>query len=186
MKHYILSSLFAAMLCCSFSSFAQPDRRDRRFNDHDLNRCAYPSGTAVSIVAALPFGAVAVSFGSRPYHYYDGYYYRPYGYQYMMVAPPVGIVVPALPSGYVSVMIGTRVYYSYQGVFYLPVGNNYQVVQKPEEEEPVAKTNPTGDSEYEKIILEGKTYYKKGSKYYKATVNDNGEISYKEIGESGK
>lgn len=63
------------------------------------------------------------------------------------------------------------------------------MVQKPEKETTAtttAKNTAATESDYEKIVLEGKTYYKKDNKYFKATVDGNGEITYTEIGETGK
>jgi len=100
----------------------------------------------------------------------------------------MGIIVPSLPIGYTRVIIGSNPYYRHDDVYYAPSGNRYKVVEEPQESETVstddAKTNNTTTSEYEKVVLEGKTYYKKGEKYYKATVNKSGEIIYEEVGET--
>src|SRR5437588_8250642 len=97
---------------------------------------------SVSVIAQLPFGAVAVNFGGRPYHYYNGLYYSPMTGGYMMVEPPMGIVVPVLPPSAVNIIIGGTPYYRYQSVFYLPLGNNgYQVVIEPKAQAPVTNQN---------------------------------------------
>ena len=147
-----------------------------------------PFRTSVSVMARLPFGAVALHFGGRPYHYYDGLYYSPWYGGYRTVPPPIGLVVPVLPTGGVSVIIGGRSYYRYQSVFYLPLGNSYQVVQAPREEgtEPTTQNKAGNNDGFEKFVLEGKTYYKKGNKYYKARVADNGEVIYEEAGATSK
>jgi hypothetical protein len=86
----------------------------------------------------------------------------------------------------------------FNGVYYLPVDGGYQVVEKPADKEviaaPVAPAAPSVSqapateqtSTYEKIVIEGKTYYKKGSSYYKAAVDDKGEIVYEKVGEISK
>jgi hypothetical protein len=38
----------------------------------------------------------------------------------------------------------------------------------------------------EKIVLEGKTYYRKGTTYHKASVDSNGEIVYVPMSEGAK
>ncbi|MFL5741016.1 MAG: hypothetical protein ACJ75B_12415 [Flavisolibacter sp.] len=84
---------------------------------------------------------------------------------------------------------GGNPYCSYQSVFYLPLGNNnYQVVPEPKTETPKANTGNTNsfNEGYEKFVLDGKTYYKKGSKYFKAKVSDDGEVVYEEVGETSK
>ena len=186
--------LLLLLAVVSFSPlFAQHSRYNRRYHDRYAYTYAYrpyryaPVHTSVSVVARLPFGAVAVALGGRHYHYYDGIYYEPMPGGYAMVAPPVGIVVPVLPPGCTSVIIGSRPYYRYQSIYYMPLANSgYQVVPEPKEEENQSqKTADTNsNSGYEKLVLDNKTYYKKGSKYYKAKVNDDGEIIYEEAGET--
>lgn len=183
MKKIILAVALTALLFSSFESVAQ----HRRFNDRYAYRRTQPLRPSVSVVASLPFGTVALSFGQRYYHYYDGYYYSPYNSGYLLVDPPVGLVVPALPRGSVAVVVGARSYYRFQSVFYLPLGpGQYQVVEKPAETETTAATAKASPADYEKITLEGKTYYRKDGKYYKASIDDNGEISYQEVGETVK
>ena len=189
MKKYLLSGLIALLLISSVSVSAQYGRHYGRNNGrYYYNR--YPSRSSVSIIARLPFGAVSVTFGDRYYHYYNGVYYRPYSHGYMIVPPPVGIIVPGLPLGYTRVIIGSNPYYRHGSVFYAPYGNRYEVVEEPKETEISSAENDKNDntitSEYEKVVLEGKTYYKKGDKYYKASVNKNGEIIYEEAGETIK
>jgi len=109
----------------------------------------------------------------------------------MIVPPPMGIIVPVLPPGSVHVIIGAGSYYRYGDTYYAPYERQYRVVEEPKEEETsTANTDDKVDkaqgNEYEKIILEGKTYYKKGDKYYKASVNKDGEIVYEEVGQVSK
>lgn len=196
MKRYAKGLLFLVGLICFSQVFAQHGRYGGRY----YNRYAYynyrpyypyysPFRASVSIVARLPFGAVALTLGGRPYHYYNGIYYAPYLGGYTIVEPPMGVIVPVLPPNSVYVIIGGRPYYRYGGVYYMPLEDNrYQVVPEPKDESPKAATpkaeSPNSSSNgYEKFTLDGKTYYKKGNKYYKAKVNDNGEIVYEEVGE---
>ena len=183
----MICGLVALLFTISFSASAQYGRNNGR-NGRSYHYNRYPSRPSVSIIARLPIGAVSVTFGNRYYHYYNGSYYRPYNRSYMIVRPPMGIIVPSLPIGYTRVIIGSNPYYRHDDVYYAPSGNRYKVVEEPQESETVstddAKTNNTTTSEYEKVVLEGKTYYKKGEKYYKATVNKSGEIIYEEVGET--
>lgn len=110
---------------------------------------------------------------------------------YAIVEPPIEVTVPILPPNTVYVIIGGRAYYRYQSAYYLPLGNHrYQLVQEPNGEEGAQTQKPVNcnvaTEGYEKFVLEGKTYYRKGSKYYKARVNDDGEILYEEVGEVSK
>jgi hypothetical protein len=205
MKKYIFASVLIMTLLIGVESYAQGNHY-RHYTYREVYRpnyypshsnYYYPSyyrpRTSISVIASLPFGAVALSYGNRYYHYYDGIYYSPYDYGYAIVEPPVGIIVPSLPMGSVSVMIGARPYFRFGSVFYLPLANHqYEVVQKPaeKEEQNTEVTKSVAPKElagsYDKIVLEGKTYYKQGDKYFKAFVDDNGEISYKEVGTLGK
>jgi hypothetical protein len=198
MKNFIKMILPLAgilSLTTAFAQYNRHERNDRRSHDRYDNRYVYaprpyypaPFQTSLSIVAQLPFGAIAVSMGNRHYHYYDGLYYEPSSYGYNVVPAPVGIIVPQLPYGYTSVVVGGHPYYRYQNVFYMPLGSNgYEVVQEPAVEKTerniTAGAGTNVNSGYEKLQLEGKTYYKKGDKYYKARISDNGEIVYEEAG----
>ena len=190
MKIYMISALFALMFVSGLTASAQYGRHYGSYNNRSYQYNRFPSRSSVSIIARVPFGAVSLAFGNRYYHYYNGAYYRPYDRGYRIVEPPIGIIVPSLPIGYSNIIIGSSSYYRYGDVFYAPYGNRYQVVEQPEEPETSAastdKTDKTTNSEYEKVVLEGKTYYKKGDKYYKASVTKNGEITYEEVGEKSK
>ena len=194
MKKYVFGMLFILMLTLSFSAYAQwgkgHGRYNGRYNSRYYSHHRYPSRPSVSIIGSLPFGAISLSFGNRYYHYHNGYYYRPYNRGYMIVQPPIGIIVPSLPLGYTRIIIGSHPYYRYGDVFYSPYDNRYKVVERPNEDEEISSgdDNAPGQpaSEYEKVVLEGKTYYKKGDKYYKALVDKKGEIVYEEIGEKIK
>lgn len=92
-----------------------------------------------------------------------------------------------LPPDAVYLMIRGRPYYRYQSIYYMPLGNNsYQVIPEPNEEKSNTTTGVTAGSGYEKFVLEGRVYYKKGNKYYKAKRSDDGELRYEEIGETSK
>lgn len=191
MKNYAKWLLFLFGVLFFSQLFAQHGRYGRRYNDRYLytyRPYAYaPLRTSVSVVARLPFGAVALNFDGRRYHYYEGIYYEPRPRGYLIVAPPVGVVVPVLPPSAVSIFIGGHPYYRYNDVYYSPLDNSrYQVIAKPRDEEQAQVAKPiAGNSNegYEKFVLEGKTYYKKESKYYKAKLTDSGEILYEEVGE---
>ena len=191
MKKYMFCGVVALILISSLTTSAQYGRHNNgRYNSRNYHYNRYPSRTSVSIIASLPFGAASITFGNRYYHYYNGLYYRPYNRGYRIVPPPMGIIVPSLPIGYTHVIIGSHPYYRYGNVYYAPYGDRYRVVEEPREIELSAdddnKTSSAPAGEYEKVVLEGKTYYKKGDKYYKASVKKDGEISYEEVGEKSK
>ena len=190
MKKYLICGFLFFILINSLTVSAQWNRHYGRYTSRYYHYDRYPARASVSIIARLPFGAVSVMFGNRYYHYHNGVYYRPYDRGYIIVQPPIGIIVPSLPFGCTRVIIRSNPYYRYENIFYAPYGNRYKVVEEPKETENSTAdnetTNKTAGNEYEKVILEGKTYYKKGNKYYKASVNKDGEIIYEEAGETSK
>jgi hypothetical protein len=199
MKKYLTCGWVIFMLAISFTASGQWGRYHGRYTSRHYSypnrhysypRYGYDPRTSVSIIGRLPFGAISLNFGNHYYHYYNGIYYRPYSSGYVIVEPPIGIIVPALPYGSAYIVIGSHPYYRYGNAFYAPYGNRYRVVERPDDVENSSSNNDKTDNsisnEYEKIVIEGKTYYKKGDKYYKASVNKDGEIVYEEVGEISK
>jgi hypothetical protein len=147
----------------------------------------YGGRSGVSVIASLPMGAVSVHIGATPYRYYRGMFYRPYGPQFIITTPPVGIIVPVLPPDCEPVFLNGMSYYRYNDTYYQPLSNNqgYQVIQTPQSAQSNDNTSTApAETEYEKVVIDGKTYYKKGDTYYKALVNDSGEVTYEAV--SGK
>lgn len=180
MERQLKLSIVAIALAISSYSFAQGDHRGRYDGRHLSG-----GGASFSVVTALPFGAVALSLGNERYHYYHGTFYRPVPHGYAIIPAPMGIVVPMLPPGSVSIAIGARNYFRFGGVFYLPLETpGYQTVPAPAGSDSAAtQASSTG---YEKMEIEGKTYYKQGGKVYKASVTEKGEVVYQEVGKTVK
>ena len=81
---------------------------------------------------ALPGGSVSVPWHGSNYYFHGGVWWRPYGSRFVVVLPPIGIVVPLLPSAYVSLWIGGAPYYYANGAYYAPLpGQGYTVVAPP-------------------------------------------------------
>jgi hypothetical protein len=111
---------------------------------------AHPHGHRV-IIRERPMYTRVIVRGS-PFWYHHGYYYRHYRGRYLLVEPPLGVVVPLLPDGAVSVYFHAVPYYYYGGVYYRQAPGGYVVAQKPDTvyvekdapgktfEEPVSKT----------------------------------------------
>ena len=182
----LLGLVSASELFAQNARYKKDNRYYRSYRSHYYS----PVRASVSVIAHAPFGAVSINFGNRYYRYHNGFYYRPYQRGFMIVPPPIGIIVPVLPPASVYVVIGGRPYYRCRDIYYSPLASRgYRVVDQPryeEEEDKVVAKNESSADTYEKFILEGKTYYKKGNKYYKAKVNDEGEIIYDEVGEVAK
>ena len=78
-------------------------------------------------------------------HYYfnDGIWYRPSVGGFIVITPPIGLVVPFLPAFYTTIWVGRNPYYYADGVYYLwrPEDRVYVVTDPPPEEEVIPETN---------------------------------------------
>lgn len=105
-----------------------PDTRmDKRY---DHNR-AYPRDGR--IFNRLPERRHPIHYRNRDYFYFSGVWYLPSGPNFVVVRPPIGIVVPILPPFYTTVWLGGIPYYYANDVYYLwrPDLNAYQVTTPP-------------------------------------------------------
>lgn len=134
--------------------------------------------------------SVSISFGGVPYHYANGYYYRPYGNYYRVVAPPRGIRVSILPAGYWSVQVGAFPFFYFDGVFYRQSAvaaapgaqeNNYEVVDAP-----VGAQVPAIPQDAKVVVINDNKYYEVDGTYYSEIIKDNGQIWYEVAGKNGQ
>jgi hypothetical protein len=105
--------------------------RDNRFgHEHE-----YPDRGA--IVRELPKGAATVSYAGLAYRFSEGVWFEPRGTGFMVVAPPIGLIVSTLPKfSTVLARHGKTILYG-NDTFYLPrpdVGG-YEVVNDPDDGE---------------------------------------------------
>lgn len=80
---------------------------------------------------ALPHGAVDVPWRGAHYFFHGGVWFRPIGPRWVVIAPPIGVVVPFLPSAYVSLVIGGRPYFYANGAYYVSATGGYAIVDAP-------------------------------------------------------
>jgi hypothetical protein len=52
-----------------------------------------------------------VHYGGGPFYYHAGVWYRPSGPAFVVVTPPIGIVVSILPPAYATIYAGGVPYY---------------------------------------------------------------------------
>ncbi|GAB4091458.1 DUF6515 family protein [Flaviaesturariibacter terrae] len=179
--HWLLSTLLLVTAATQAQSHHGPDRGRDRYEEPYRRR-----GPQVSIYATLPHGAIEVVLGGSRYHYYGGRYYRPYDRGgYIIVAPPMGLIIPSVPPGCQVVIVSGRRYYYYDDVYYVPVDRGYQVVSQPAPQEEAADVAGKKESSYEKILIDGKTYYRKDDSYYRAVIDSKGEVYYEKVGQAG-
>jgi hypothetical protein len=84
-------------------------------------------------VGALPHGYRSVVYGRDRYFVYGGVWYRPYGPRFVVIAPPIGVVIPFLPDFYTTVWFGGVPYYYANETYYLwnRDARGYVVTQPP-------------------------------------------------------
>jgi len=116
-------------------------RHDHRRHDYRGYRRSYRH----DYVKIVPRGAVVIPFGGHRYHYHRsrGYFYRPIASSFVVVAPPIGIVVPVLPASYATVVVRGVSYYRCDDAYYVwsDRDRGYRVVNAPEE---VSYSEPAG------------------------------------------
>lgn len=85
------------------------------------------------VVNTVPPGHYRVPYRGADYFFNDGYWYRPYGSRYVVVAPPYGVRVRYLPSYAEQVWIGSVGYFLVAGTYYLwqAGSQDYEVVAPP-------------------------------------------------------
>lgn len=105
-------------------------RGPMHFDDRYHHNLWYPDvGWSVGVV---PDGAISITFGGGHFLFNGGVWFRPEGPRWVVVTPPVGIVVPMLPPAYTTLWIGGLAYYYANGVYYLPdEATGYRVVEAP-------------------------------------------------------
>jgi len=93
-------------------------------------------------VPALPRGYRVVPYRGSNYYFHAGVWYRPSGSRFVVVFPPVGLIVPVLPPFYTTIVIGGVPYYYADGIYYLwqPAERAYVVTEPPAESDAAAQT----------------------------------------------
>ena len=126
----------AALLAACLATAAYADNRDAGERHehldgrHEHNHSYVDRGV---VVGAVPRGAQPVRYGGARYWYHGGVWYRPEGPGFLVIAPPVGIVVDVLPPYYAAVAAGGVQYYYANDTYYLfnSAARGFQVVDPP-------------------------------------------------------
>ena len=103
---------------------------DTRFG-HDR---FYPDRGA--ILRDVPKGAAVVNYAGLSYRFHDGVWFEPRGPAFMVVAPPMGVIVPTLPTFSTVLARGGQTYLYCNDIYYQPRPDlgGYEVVNDPLEE----------------------------------------------------
>ncbi len=129
---FLLATLVAAGLATP--AFADPrdgvERREHVDGRHEHNRSYADRGV---VVTAMPRDAMPVRYGGSRFWYHGGVWYRPEGPGFVVIAPPVGVVVDVLPPYYTAVAAGGVQYYYANDTYYLfnASARGFQVVEPP-------------------------------------------------------
>jgi len=146
---------FALLLTLSFSALAEDNRFagemhgapqrgytfDKRYNHNQF----YP-GRGYN-VRQLPPGAFAVRGGGGQYYYRGGAWYRPYGGGFVVIAPPIGLMIPVLPPLYTTVWFGGIPYYYADDTYYTWSADQqgYVVSDPPQDSNAVSTAPPMSE-----------------------------------------
>jgi len=95
------------------------------------------------LVKELPHGAIAVHHAGLSYRFYEGVWFEPAGTAFIVVEPPIGLVVPTLPSFVTAVAYGGETYLYANDVYYRsrPDLGGYEVAN-----DPIEPTLPTAST----------------------------------------
>lgn len=143
------------------SAWAERDGRERHRDDrfrnphwvydtrHHLNHY-YP--VRGEVVVGLPAGAIAINFGGGRFFFHGGVWFRPNGARFVVVAPPIGVIVPVLPPAYATVWLGGVPYYYANDVYYTPAPGGYVVTAPPPGVESAPPPPPPSSAAPEPVI----------------------------------
>jgi hypothetical protein len=88
-------------------------RLDRRYrHDRYYPRPGYS-------IKSLPHKHFSMRYHNHHYYYHGGIWYRPIGSRFVVIAPPIGIVVPFLPPFYTTIWYSGVPYYYANDVYYV-------------------------------------------------------------------
>ena len=96
-----------------------------------------------SILRDAPQGAIVVTYAGLSYRFHDGVWLEPRGPAFMVVAPPIGLIVPTLPTFATVLAHGGEIYLYCNDVYYQPRPdlNGYEVINDPAETAAKAKSD---------------------------------------------
>ena len=108
-------------------------RRDAyRYEDHRPPQHYVPSGRHHSVrhaVHYLPHHHAVIVHGRGTYHYYSGRFYQPWNGGFLLVRPPLGLIVLSIPLGSRLVVSSGITYHVFGDIYYRRVPMGYEVVE---------------------------------------------------------
>ncbi len=106
---------------------------NRHQDPHHSHNHVYPDRGA--IFRDLPRRAVTVNYAGVSYRFADGIWFEPRGPAFIVVAPPIGLMVPSLPGSATTIQEHGETYLYANDVYYRPRPDlgGYEVVNDPAE-----------------------------------------------------
>ena len=181
---YLIASLF--LICFtlpSLESDAQIRVRKRRGIRKTVvvtprSRIVYIHPRRSRTIRVLTGGAIVIRNKRRSLHFGNGFFYRPYSGQYLIVRPPLGLRITSLPIGYRRIVFGSTPYYYSAGTFYTASGGGY-IVASP----PVGIVVNSLPDEADEVRIDGIDLYELNGVLYKK-VKTTQENTYEVTGET--
>jgi hypothetical protein len=133
-----------------------------------------------------PHGATEIPYRGGPYYYHQGswYHHDGGGSHFIVVAPPIGVVVPFLPPFYSTFWFGGYPYFYANDVYYAwqPRAQSYVVTQPP----PVAETSVAAPaSELFVYPMRGQSDAQQGTDRYECHAWASGETGFDPVKPQG-
>ena len=120
----------------------RPEVRERYRTPHLVFDDRYRHGHYYPVpgyqVRALPPGYLSVGFGNRRFFFQGGVWFQPAAGSFVVVRPPIGMVVPVLPPAYSTVWGAGVPYYYANDVYYVEAPGGYAVAAPPPDAAPTA------------------------------------------------
>ena len=108
---------------------SRSDPRWQHFDDrHQHNRSYWRPGHEIH---QLPYQSQVIVHGHDRYYFNEGQWFRPQGGRYIVVAPPLGILVPNLPFSFVTIVLRGAPHFYANGVYYVRTARNDFMVVDP-------------------------------------------------------
>lgn len=110
--------------------YRYPDSYHRPQPDYrHYDRDHYRPRPVKHVVHYIPSRHAVILHGHERYHYYSGRYYRPWNSGFILVRPPLGLIVMSLPIGHRVFISAGIPYFVFGDVYYRQVPTGYQVVE---------------------------------------------------------
>lgn len=109
--------------------FSGDDHRRRGHDDRRHHPGPHVRHEVRHVVHHLPPRHAVILHGRDRYHYHGGRYYRPWNAGFILVRPPLGLIVLSLPLGSRTVISAGFTYHVFGDVYYRRVPAGYEVVE---------------------------------------------------------